>query len=240
MVKRIYMKVSIIIPTFNEAENIVNLIEYLRQAGATNDVEIIVSDGGSNDDTLKLAGDAKAMAYSAPAKGRATQMNYGVSRASGDVYYFVHADTRPPASFYQDIQSSLTRRYNCGSFRFKFDSNRGLRRVNSFLTRFNFLFFRGGDQSIFITKELWDKIGPYDENMRIMEDYDFLRRLWQSGRFRLIPKSTIVSARKYANNSWLKVQIANLRVVRMYRKGASQQSMIDFYRAALNYRKNAL
>lgn len=231
--------ISIIIPTYNEAENIAGLIRHLRDAPGGSAVQIIVSDGGSEDDTLKLAAEAGALAVCSPVKGRAGQMNHGVSLATGDVYYFVHADSRPPRSFIKDIKKALAEGYDCGSYRFRFDRNEGLLRVNSFCTRFNFLFVRGGDQSIFVTKDLWDKVGPYREEMRIMEDYDFLARIWAAGRFRLIQKDTIVSARKYDTNSWLRVQLANLKVVRMYRRGASQEAMINAYREALSYRKNA-
>ena len=230
------MKLSIIIPTYNEADNIGALVRYLKELAPA---EIIVSDGGSTDHTLEIAAAAGALAVSSRIKGRAGQMNHAASLATGDVLYFVHADTRPAASFPADIEQVLAQGYNCGSFRFRFDNNRGMLKLNSFLTRFNYLFFRGGDQSIFVTRALWETVGPFREEMRIMEDFDFLARIWRKGRFRLIPKETIVSARKYEMNSWLRVQLANLKVVRMYRRGASQDDMIDAYRSALNYRKNA-
>lgn len=75
--------------------------------------------------------------------------------------------------------------------------------------------------------------------MLIMEDYDFLARIWQKGKFKLIPKATIVSARKYEENTWLTVQLANLKIVKMYKKGASQQEMLSKYKELLSYRKNA-
>jgi len=233
------MKLSIIIPTYNEAENIGVLIAYLQKALRDVSAEIIVSDGNSEDETLKRAREAGAITMISPVRGRAGQMNAAVLQSSGTVFYFVHADTRPPESFATDIETAIAKGYNCGSYRFRFDNNKSLRWINSFFTRFNFLFFRGGDQSIFVTRALWEQVGPYKEDMRIMEDYDFLARIWKQGRFKLVPKSTIVSSRKYDSNSWLRVQLANLKVVRMYRQGASQQDMIDAYREALNYRKNA-
>jgi rSAM/selenodomain-associated transferase 2 len=233
------LSVSIIIPTYNEAENIQALIAHLRSVKSASTPEIIVSDGGSEDDTLLMAEKAGAISLRSPVKGRAGQMNHAAAAARGDVLYFVHADTRPPASFAADIELAVAQGYDCGSFRFRFDRNRGMLRLNSFFTRFNYLFFRGGDQSIFVTRALWQKAGPYREDMRIMEDYDYLARIWKAGRFKLIPKDTIVSARKYDTNSWLRVQLANLKVVHMYRRGASQQEMIDAYREALNYRRNA-
>ena len=166
-------------------------------------------------------------------------MNYGVKNAKGNILYFVHADSRPHIGFLQDIQISIQKGFNCGSYRFKFDSNKYLLKINAFFTRFNYLFFRGGDQSIFVTKALFEQVGGFNEAMLIMEDYEFLEKIWNQGEFKLIPKSTLVSARKYDTNSWLSVQLANLKVVKMYKKGASQQILIETYKRMLNYRKNA-
>ncbi len=231
------MTLSIIIPTYNEAENIAATLMHLKKGAPQ--AQLIVSDGGSTDATLQLAQAAGALALLSPAKGRAGQMNWGVQHATGSVLYFVHADCKPPLSFATDIAAALAQGFNCGSYRFRFDSRKFLLKVNAFFTRFNFLFFRGGDQSIFVTKALFECVGAFKKEMLIMEDYDFLQRIWKHGRFKLVPKSTLVSARKYDNNSWLRVQRANLKVVRMYRRGASQQAMIQTYQQALAYRKNA-
>jgi rSAM/selenodomain-associated transferase 2 len=233
------MFLSIIIPTYNEAITIEKLLLYLKECLRDSPHEIIVSDGGSDDGTLDIATKNGALALTSPVKGRAGQMNFGVQHAKGDVYYFVHADSTPVKTFYSDIEKALEKRCDCGSFRFKFDSSKWLLKINAFFTRFNYLFFRGGDQTLFVTQSLWETVGTYDESLLIMEDYDFLERIWKTGTFKLIPKATLVSARKYDTNSWLTVQLANLKVVKMYRKGASQQEMIETYHNFLNYRKNA-
>ncbi len=230
---------SIIIPAYNEAENIGRTVRHLLSAKDAAH-EILVSDGESTDDTLEAARDAGATAFLSPQKGRAGQMNFAVSHATGDVLYFVHADTLPPVSYPQDIAGAIAEGYNCGSYRTRFDRQRGLLHVNAFFTRFNALFLRGGDQSIWVTRALWEKVGPYREDMRIMEDYEFFQRIWAAGKFRLHPKSTVVSARKYDEATWPQVQLANLKVVRMWRRGAGQQEMIDTYRQMLSkYRKSA-
>jgi len=102
-----------------------------------------------------------------------------------------------------------------------------------------FFFFRGGDQSIFVTLQLFGQVGGFNSHMLIMEDYDFLKKIWSQGNFKLMRGATLVSARKYDTNSWFRVQLANLKVVKMYKNGASQQEMIDTYKHMLNYRKNA-
>lgn len=233
------MQISIIIPTYNEAKNISNTISHLQAHNGKYLKEIIVADGGSSDDTLQLAKQLGARTLSSPVKGRAGQMNYGVQQAEGDIYYFVHADTKPPVDYQDDIIRAVNDGYDCGSYTTAFDSDKLLLKINALFTRLDHLFVRGGDQSIFITKELFDTVGGFKEEMLIMEDYDFLQRIWEAGKFKLFQKSTLVSARKYDENSWLEVQLANLKVVRMYKKGASQEEMLNTYKRMLNYRKNA-
>ena len=233
------MKISIIIPTFNEEENIEQIITYLLSIKQKENIEIIVADGGSTDNTIKLAGKTGVITTVSPVKGRAGQMNHGVSLAGGDVFYFIHADSRPPLSYFKDIETAITKGFCCGCYRSQFASNNFLLKINAFFTRLNVLFCRGGDQTIFVTKELFEKVGPYKNEMLIMEDYDFLARIRKQGKFKLFNKATVFSARKYDENSWLSVQKANLKIVRMYKNGKSQQEMLDTYKKMLNYRKNA-
>lgn len=233
------MIVSIIIPTYNEAANMEAIIPYLFSIQQKSVVEIIVSDAGSTDNTVEIAKKNGVVTLISPVKGRAGQMNYATQFATGNILYFVHADSRPPLSFYTDIEAALAKGYNCGCYRSQFDSKSILLKVNAFFTRFNVLFCRGGDQTIFVTKELFESVGAYKNEMLIMEDYDFLERIRKHGKFKLFNKATVFSARKYDENSWLKVQKANLAIVRMYKKGSSQKDMLDTYKRMLNYRGNA-
>lgn len=233
------MFLSIIIPTFNEEHSIARTILHLKKHLKNKKYEIIISDAGSSDTTLSISKKLGVKTLLSPVKGRAGQMNFGVKNAVGNVFFFVHADSLPNPDFFNEINKSLLEGHNCGSFRTKFDSPSLLLKINSFATRFNFLFFRGGDQGVFISKELWHQIGNYKEEMLIMEDYDFISRLWKEGNFRLIPKATLISARKYEQNSYLTVQLANLKIVNMYKKGASQKDMVEKYKELLTYRKNA-
>lgn len=233
------MFVSIIIPTYNEASSIEKIIRHLQQNSVGQDYEIIISDGASTDGTIAIAENLGVKALVSDVKGRAGQMNFGVKNAIGDIYFFIHADSLPHPLFVEAIKKALTEGFNCGSFRTQFDSDRFLLKINAFFTRFNYLFFRGGDQGIFVTKKLWNQTGGFKEEMLIMEDYDFIQRLWERGKFKLIQKCTLISARKYEQNSYLTVQLANLKIVKMYKKGASQNAMVSKYKELLSYRKNA-
>ncbi|MEO5585439.1 MAG: TIGR04283 family arsenosugar biosynthesis glycosyltransferase [Flavobacteriales bacterium] len=233
------MRISVILPTYNEAERIADTVKHLRNAAINTDLEVIVSDGGSTDDTRALATTEGSDVHVSPVKGRAGQMNYGAKHSSGDVLYFVHADTCPPSTFPKVIAEAIAAGHDHGSFRTRFDSDRILLKANAWFTRFDKPYFRGGDQSIWVTRELFEQSGGYKEEMFIMEEYDLLDRLRALGNFHLSSEATLISARKYRDNSWLRVQLANWKVVRMYRSGASQEVLLRTYRKMLDYRKNA-
>lgn len=229
--------ISIIIPTYNEADGIAKLIQYLQEYGSSYVKEIIVSDGGSMDDTMSIATAAGASAILSPEKGRAAQMNHGASIATGSVFYFVHADTFPPASFAADIIAAINSGCTLGRYRTKFDSNKKILLFNAWFTRFDLFICYGGDQTLFMHRILFEQIGGFNDSMRIMEDYDIVIRAKSTGaRYKIFPSAALVSARKYETNSWLRVQTANYTIIRMYKKGASQIEMVQRYKAMLNYR----
>jgi len=230
------LKLSIIIPTLNEAENIEKLIHRLKNCGCDQAHEIIVIDAGSTDNTIQLAKDAGAEAILSPTKGRAPQMNYGAKNATGDLLYFVHADSLPPKKFCKSINETLLNGSQIGGFRFKFDSDKKILAFNNWTTQFDKIFVRGGDQTIFVKRELFEELNGFDENFRIMEEYDFIERAQKKTPYKVIQRDVLVSARKYDNNSWLRVMLANTAVFTMYRLGCSQDRMVNTYKRMLDYR----
>lgn len=229
--------ISIIIPTYNEADSIGKLIVYLQKHGGTHVKQIIVSDGGSNDDTLSIAKTAGAIALLCPNKGRAAQMNHGASIATGSIIYFIHADTFPPVSYALDILTAINSGYAFGRYRTRFDSDKKILLFNAWFTRFDLFICYGGDQTLFMDRQLFQQIGGFDGSMRIMEDYDIVMRAKSTGaQYKIFSSATLVSARKYETNSWLRVQTANYKIIRMYKKGATQEEMANKYKQLLNYR----
>jgi rSAM/selenodomain-associated transferase 2 len=224
------MKISIIIPTYNEAATIANLIIYLKKNKAT---EIIVSDAGSADNTIDLAKNAGAIAVTSPNKGRAAQMNYGASLATGDVLYFVHSDSFPPTSFVNDITNAVEQGYNLGRYQTKFNSTKFLLKLNAWFTKFDWFMCMGGDQTLFVTKKLFEKVGGYKQEMLIMEEYEFCVRAKKNERYKIFNNTTLVSARKYEGRSWLQVQKANYVIIKLYKKGATQLEMVNKYKELL-------
>lgn len=231
------MQLSIIIPVFNEAATIEKLVLHLLEHAGSENTEIIVSDGGSTDDTVSLAAAAGAITGISPQKGRAAQMNYGASLAKGSILYFVHADTLPPATCFDDITGAVQRGYAMGRYRTRFNSHKWYLKINAWFTRFDWFVCMGGDNSLFISRALFEKHNGFKNEMRIMEEYEFCERVRESGvRYAVLKKPILVSARKYDTNSWWTVQLANRKIVSMYRSGASQESMLNTYKKMLVYR----
>lgn len=232
------MKISVIIPTFNEADNIGCLIESLKIYGKNYLHEIIVSDSpNSTDNTKEIAQKLGAIAQKSPQKGRAFQMNFGASIATADILYFVHADIKVNPDYTFDILKAINSGHYFGCYRYQFDADDWILKVNAFFTRLPFIWCRGGDQTLFIRKEDFLKVGEFREDYEIMEDYEFIIRAKKVLKFKIIPKNVIVSARKYKTNSYLRVQKANFKVMLMFLSGkASQQEMTETYRRILDYR----
>jgi len=223
------MKLSIIIPTYNEESNICSLLSQLTSINDTRIEEIIVVDAGSTDHTCHKVMEYQVKLIELKNKSRAIQMNLAAKVAKGDMLYFIHADTRPPISFVDDIEEASRQGHNVGSYSFKMDSTDPRLKLLSFFTRINMLISRGGDQTLFVTKSFFDKLKGYDEKYVIMEDFDFIRRARKLTKFKLMNKSVLVSARKYAKNNYFTIQRANISAFLMFYFGASPQKIKDMY-----------
>lgn len=228
------MQISVIIPTYNEATTIGLLVQRLRTCGGGRLAEVIVVDAHSPDGTAGAAERAGATVLMAPQPGRAAQMNLGAAHATGRVLYFVHADVGIHPDFADDITGAIGQGYEAGRYRFRFDSAHPLLRLNSYSTRFGGLMSRGGDQTLFITRSLFDRLGGFDERFVIMEDFDMIRRICRLTQFYVVPKDVSVSARKYANNSWLRVQVANLIAVALFYVDTPPARIARAYKAMLH------
>lgn len=228
------MSLSIIIPTHNEAKNLPGLVKRLRLA--THVAQIIVVDAQSSDRTIDVARGLELEVYTTDCLSRAHQMNVGAGHAKYDVLYFVHADTLPPAEYHEDIHKAIKEGFEMGCYRFRFSGSRFLLNINAYFTRFRFLWCRGGDQSLFVTQKMFNELNGFSEDFVIMEEYEFLKRAMKSYRLKIIPKDVLVSARKYEENSYLRVQLANLIVFNMFRLGCEPVRIRNTYRKLLRYR----
>lgn len=206
MTERETPKISIIIPVFNESLIIGELITYLKKNSSSRHIkEIIIVDGGSTDTTFTLLKkfDITTLSFK---KGRAKQLNHGAKNAIGEILYFLHADTFPPKNFDELIIEAYINGAETGCFRMQFDSKNPFLQFFGWLSRINHTLCRGGDQSLFITKVLFEKNVGFNENYLIYEDSEFISRLYKTTNFKILPQNVITSARKYRQKGWVRVQ----------------------------------
>ncbi len=189
------MRVSVVIPTLNEADSIDRTLACVRQAG---ECEIIIVDGGSDDGTLEIARKSADCVLSAQ-RGRACQMNAGAQVATGETLLFLHADTLPPPGFPHLIEQALTDPDVVGG-RFDVDLDApgwpfrmigALMNIRSRLTH-----IATGDQGIFVRRETFESIGGYPE-LDIMEDLELSRQLKRAGKVACLRNRVRTSARRW-------------------------------------------
>jgi rSAM/selenodomain-associated transferase 2 len=190
--------ISVVIPTYNEQAHIKATIQSLWQHDNAQLIkQIIVVDSGSSDATLKVATPEGVQIVISPKKGRAAQMNYGTTIATENILYFLHAASIPPPHFSSDILQAVRKGCIAGCFMLAFDHKPWFLKANCWFTRFDVNAFHYGDQSLFVQRSHFEKVGGFSEKHIIFEDYHIIRELKKIGAFHIIKKPVITSARKY-------------------------------------------
>lgn len=230
-------KISIIIPTYNEAGTIEKLVSYLIGFKAEAIYEILVIDGGSTDDTCQLARQAGALVSVSPKKGRGAQMNFGAAQATGGVLYFLHADSYPPSGFWQDIITSIKHGYPGGCYQLAFDDPHPFLRFNAWFTRFDIDAVRFGDQSLFVTRDVFQKAGGFREDLIVMEDQEIIGRIRRYAKFKILAGKVTTSARKYRENGVYKLQGIFFLIYFLYQLGVPQEKLVKLYKRLIRQNK---
>jgi len=220
-------KISVIIITLNEERYVERL---LKQLSNERDIELIVSDGGSIDRTARVAKRYTEKVIVGE-RGRGVQLNVGAALATGDILWFLHADSIPPNNFKHHIVNSLrSPSVAGGAFKLEIDSNlsslktismvAGLR---STLTRIPF-----GDQGVFVKKEIYDRLNGF-KDIPLMEDIEFGRRLKKEGRVVLIPSGIKTCSRKWEQDGILKTTLRNWAYITLFLMGYSPHKLYRRY-----------
>lgn len=225
------IKISIIIPVYNEVHRIGNFLKQLeRKIYNIENIEILVVDGGSSDGSQSKITQTDHLKLIHSEKGRAKQLNAGAQTAKGLLLYFLHCDSYPPQYFDRLIVQAFENGDYAGCFRLKFDWNHPVLMISQWFTRFNHISCRGGDQSLFITKILFDEIKGFDEQYIIYEDNEIISRLYKRKQFVVLPEYVITSARRYKENGVYNLQY-HFSIIHLKRNlGHSAESMLEYYK----------
>ncbi|MFD2529826.1 MULTISPECIES: TIGR04283 family arsenosugar biosynthesis glycosyltransferase [Polaribacter] len=230
------MLLSIIIPVYNEKENLLKRLSFLCEQANKFPLEIIVSNSPeTTDESPEVCKTfSKVTYFTSDKKGRAAQMNFGAKKANGDILLFLHADVALPTNFYSEIITAVNQGNKAGFFAYKFDKDSAFLNFNSKFTTKDGLFAGGGDQCQFFTKETFHNLNGFNEQFCIMEDFEMIGRVRkQKIKFKIIQSKATVSARKYEHNSWLKVNLINGYVFLQYKLGVSPVKLRKTYKSLL-------
>lgn len=191
---------------------------------------MVVVDGGSSDDTRKIARQAGAKVI-VSARGRGVQLRKGAAAAKGDWLLFLHADTslgdgwRPAVQHHASYEQG-----QAGYFRLRLQSKDLRARLieRGVALRCRFLGLPFGDQGLLISRSLYEEVGGYAA-IPLMEDVDVVRRL---GRHRLValPADAFTSAVRWERDGWARRSLRNLMVQLLFFAGASPEHLARLYR----------
>jgi rSAM/selenodomain-associated transferase 2 len=223
------VKISIIIPTLNESLLLQRLLCGLNKI-IDSQVEIIVVDGGSNDNTLEIASKYAHQVF-VTEQGRATQMNYGAAFAKGEVLFFLHADSMLTTNAFQKLKEIVKESaYVGGAFRLQIDSNKLLLSIISQVVNLRSRFFHlvYGDQGIFVRKKNFLEIGKFLITP-LMEDVEFYGRLRASGKTVILNEKILTSARRWEKEGILYATFRNWLLLIMYYMGIPAKQLEKLY-----------
>ena len=222
------MKLSVIIPTFNEEAVIEATLR--RAVEALTPYELIVADGCSRDGTAAHARPYATVLTLEMTRGAA--LNHAAAIATGDVLLFLHADTIPPMGAATAIEGALQDTGVIGgAFRLRFDHPGRLAallasHVNLRSSLSNIFF---GDQALFVRRDVFMRAGGF-RDWSVMEDMEILARLRPHGRLALLDEEVVTSTRRHRRNGWVRTIGTVWIMTLLHRLGVSGQAMSEWYK----------
>ena len=222
-------RLSIVMPVLNEAQEIEQALHALQPLRAGGH-EVIVVDGGSVDDSAGLAAPLADRVLSTE-RGRANQMNHGAKAARGDVFLFLHADTRLPEQASQLIVEEMARTgVQWGRFDVRIDSSHVLLWLVGALmnlrSRFNGICT--GDQAIFVSRRLFVDVGGFPP-IALMEDVALSRKLRRASPPLRVSSPARTSARRWKRDGVVRTILLMWWLRLAYLFGASPAHLARLY-----------
>jgi rSAM/selenodomain-associated transferase 2/rSAM/selenodomain-associated transferase 1 len=223
------VKFSVVIPTLNEESTIRESVSRVREIGP--DVEIVVVDGGSADATIRAAEDEGALVCESR-RGRGPQLNVGARLSSGEVIFFLHADTRLPDNAFRLARELFQDgRVQVAKFRLTFDMRNLFLHLCTKFTRYDSIITSFGDQCIVVRRSFFDSLGGFPE-WPLFEDVHFLRMARNRTRVYSLPAAVTTSARRFARGGAIRQIVRNGWYILLYLLGVSPERLAGAYEGA--------
>jgi rSAM/selenodomain-associated transferase 2 len=222
--------ISVIIPTLNAARRLPPTFLSIFDAAMDGFVsEVIVSDGGSEDTTLKIAGDAGASVIVGE-RGRGQQLRAGAGAARKPWLLFLHADTALERGWAEEAETFMKEGGDSAAvFRFRLaDSGFRPRLLESAVAlRCKFFALPYGDQGLLISRKLYDAVGGFAP-IPLMEDVDFVRRLGRR-RIAMLKTAAVTSAERFRRDGYVRRSLSNLSCLVSYYRGVPPERLAERY-----------
>ena len=224
-------KISIIIPTLNEANNLPLLLSDL--SSIQGEEEIIIVDCGSEDKTTDIANIYGAKVFISQEKNRGLQLDMGAKNSKGDWLIFLHADTRLTHDWFEKTNPFLKQNKNrIYYFKFKINHKKIIYRVLEILVNIRSKYFKKpyGDQGLIMHRNIYFKNNGF-RKIPLMEDVDFLKRLNNKKNLKQLNQPIFISSRKWERTNIFLQAIKNWHFRRRWLKGESLKSIYsDYYK----------
>ena len=221
------LKISVIVPTLNEAKCLGETLTYIQKLSPH---EVIVSDGGSDDGTLEIAAKFTKNVINGPA-GRALQMNAGAGIATGDIFLFLHADSRIESTSYEKMLHSMKNSDEVGgAFSLCIVSNKWSLRLITRLAnlRSKYLGMAYGDQAFFVKNKIFQEMNGFAK-LPICEDIDFFKRLRNLGPVILLNEQALTSPRRWDKEGIWFTTIKNILIATLFKLGFPPRSLTKWH-----------
>ena len=228
------MIISVIVPVCNEKDIIKKNLLFLKKTSCRSQVETIVVDGGSNDNSVAIAKRYADTVLVSHRKGRARQMHHGALAANGKILLFLHIDTILPENWVSCLLSAWENNLSmpkATAFHLKFDKCGWPYNLISWAAKMRYLLtgIPHGDQAIAIHRDTYFKYGGFPD-VPFMEEYALFKRLKDKNQTIWLSKYVKTSCRRYEGRNPLMLALRNTLLVFLYYIGLSPHTLARFYR----------
>lgn len=218
--------VSVVVPVLGDTAALGHL---LQQIPPDPHIDVVVVDGGSDSDVARMAGLRPGTRVIRTSAGRGTQMNAGAAAAHGDWLLFLHADSRLPEGWHDQLSTAPSDVIG-GWFRFALDDTAWQARLIERLVAWRVRLWRlpYGDQGLFVRRASFGALGGYLE-LPLLEDVEFVRRLVRAGNVMELPLRLYTSPRRWHRDGWFRRSARNAAIVALYFAGVSPSRLSRWY-----------